>query len=102
MDSKHYFNNGKSGSAITVRISPHSKRNEISGILSDGTIKIRLAAPAEEGKANAALIKYLAQLFKIPVSNIEIVGGRNSRTKLVTITDLDSDSVQERIITESK
>ena len=102
MDKKLNFHNGKSGSAITVRISPRSKRNEIIGILSDGTIKIRLIAPPEEGKANAALINYLAELFDIPAVNIEIVAGHSSRAKLITITDLDSASIQERITANLK
>ena len=59
--------------------------------------KIRLVAPPEDGQANAALIKYLAELFEIPAGNIEIITGRSSRTKLIAITDLDSNSVQKRI-----
>jgi uncharacterized protein len=102
MNSKYNFHHGKSGSAITVRISPRAKQNEISGILSDGTIKIHLIAPPEDGKANAALIKFLAEIFEIPPANIEIIAGFGSKDKLLSIIDLDAELVQEKIYAKIK
>jgi uncharacterized protein (TIGR00251 family) len=97
MVSRHQFKDGKTGSAITVRISPRSSRNEISEIMDEGLIKIRLKAPPIEGQANKALVRFLSSVLDIPPSRIEIVGGQKSRTKLVTITGLDPQELQNRI-----
>jgi uncharacterized protein (TIGR00251 family) len=96
-----HMHNGKTGSAIVVRISPRSSRNEITEIQADGTIKIKLTASPVEGAANKALIEFLAEILETPKSNIEIISGQTSRGKLVTILDLDSATVQERILNHS-
>lgn len=94
----HRFGNGKSGAAITVRITPRSGRDEITGVLEDGTIKIRLKAPPVEGQANSALINFLSDVLGIAPTKIEIVAGHTSKVKLITILELDSATVQERIM----
>jgi hypothetical protein len=53
--------------------------------MDDGSVKIDVAAPAEEGKANAALRKFLAREFSVPISNVEIVAGGGGRRKVVRI-----------------
>ncbi len=86
------------GAAITVRVTPRASRNEIAGLLDDGTVKIRLTAPPVEGKANEALIRFLGDILSVAPSKIEIIGGLSGRDKLVTILGLDSDTVHERIM----
>jgi uncharacterized protein (TIGR00251 family) len=54
--------------------------------MDDDSIKIAIAAPPEGGKANAALIKFLAQEFEVPASNVQIVSGQTARMKLVQIS----------------
>ena len=102
MPNQHEFHlhNGKMGAAITVRVMPRSGRNEISEIQEDGTIKIRLKAAPVEGQANKALIEFLSEILDIPKSKIEIVAGQSGRDKLITILDLDSDSVQKKILSQ--
>ena len=89
---------GGSGAALAVRVTPRAKKNEISEILADGTIKIRLAAPPVDGKANQALVRFLAEVFEVPVSSIEIVAGQTGRNKMVSIVGMDADTVQARIM----
>jgi hypothetical protein len=89
---------GNMGSALAIRVIPGSKRNEIDGILEDGTIRIRLTAPPIEGKANSALIEFLSKILSVRRSDIEIVAGETSRNKLVSITDIDPHTVQERLL----
>jgi uncharacterized protein (TIGR00251 family) len=91
------FHNSKAGSAIHIRVQPKSSKNEISEILDDGTIKIRLTAPAYEGKANQALIKFLSDLIGVPPSDIEIVAGQKNKDKLVTITNIQSTQIEKLI-----
>lgn len=99
MSSRQYhLHNGKKGSALAIRVTPRASRNEISEILSDGTVKIRLTAPPVEGKANQALIDFLADVLEIPRARIEIVAGTTGKDKLVSILDLDAETVHERIL----
>ncbi|MPM28509.1 hypothetical protein SDC9_75035 [bioreactor metagenome] len=100
MANKREFNlhSGKGGAAITVRVTPRSSRNEVSEILADGTVKIRLTAAPVDGKANENLIEYLAKVLDINKSSIEIVAGMTGREKLVTILGLSPEDVQTRIL----
>jgi len=91
------FKEGRFGAALAIRVIPGASRNEISEILEDGTIKIRLTAPPIEGKANAALIDLLSKILEIPKSKIDIVAGHTRRDKLVSILDIDAETIQERI-----
>jgi uncharacterized protein (TIGR00251 family) len=95
---KYQLHNGKAGAAIAVRVTPRSSRNEISEVLADGTVKIRLTAAPVEGQANEALIRYLSRVLDVPASQIEIVAGQTGKDKLVTVTDVDSDTLQKRIL----
>jgi uncharacterized protein len=92
------MHDGKKGAALAVRVTPRASRDEIVEIQSDGTVKIRLTAPPVEGQANEALIKFLAQVLEIAPSKIDIVAGTSGRDKLVSILDLDTATVQERIL----
>jgi uncharacterized protein (TIGR00251 family) len=100
MSSYHRFNfhDSESGSALHVRIQAGAKKNEVSEILEDGTIKIRLTAPAVEGKANRALKEYLSSILKVKESCIEIVGGIRSRDKLISITNINPEQMERLIL----
>ena len=89
---------GKKGAALAIRVTPRASKNEIIGILDDGTIKIRLTAPPVEGKANAELIRFLAKVLDIAPNKLEIVAGETGRDKLVTVLDLDPEMVHSRVL----
>lgn len=76
----------ESGDSITfnVKVIPRAKRDEIVGVEGDA-VKIRLNAPPVEGRANEALVKFLAAVFDIPRAQIEIVRGETSRHKVVRV-----------------
>ncbi len=95
---KPILRGGRKGAALAVRVTPRSSKNEISEIQSDGTIKIRLTAPPVDGKANKALIEFLADVLDLAPSKLEIVAGESARDKLVVVLDLDPDTVNERIL----
>jgi uncharacterized protein (TIGR00251 family) len=69
---------------IKVYLQPKSSKNEIVGPYRDG-IKVKVTAPPVEGKANEALIKFLAKEFKISASSVEILKGHTSREKIIRI-----------------
>lgn len=95
---KFRMHGGQKGSALAVRVTPRASKNEISEVLNDGTVKVRLTAPPVEGKANSALIAFLAEVIGVPQSKIEIVAGETGRDKLVSILDLDPQTVHRRIL----
>jgi uncharacterized protein len=70
--------------SFSVRVQPRASKNEVVGVL-DGTLKIRLRAPAVENRANEALCEFLADLLKRPKSAVRILGGERSRAKRVEI-----------------
>jgi hypothetical protein len=94
---KFRIHDGKRGAALAIRVTPRAKRNEVSEILEDGTIKIRITAPPVEGKANRALIEFLAEILDVPGSQIEIVAGDTGRDKLVSVFNMDAETVGRRI-----
>jgi uncharacterized protein len=74
-----------SGTVIfAVRIQPRASKDEIAGEIA-GAIKIRLRAPAVEGRANEALIDFLADLLKTPKAAVRILSGEHSRIKRLEI-----------------
>lgn len=99
---KYHLHDGRKGAAIAVRVTPRARRNEIVGIMRNGTIKIRLVAPPVEGKANAALIKFLADLVGVAQSRIDIVAGASGRDKLVSVMDMDTETLHQRILEHIK
>ncbi len=97
-ERKFRMHDGKTGAAITVRVTPRSSRNEVSEIMNDGTIKIRLTAAPVDGAANKALIEFLAKVLEVSASQIEIVAGLSSKDKLITIANIDPSTVHERVM----
>lgn len=70
---------------LTMHAQPAAKRNEIVGVHGD-TLKIRIAARPTEGRANAALIAFVAEAFSVPVSKVRLLRGQSARHKVVEIT----------------
>lgn len=72
------------GITLTLHVQPGAKRSEIVGLHGDA-LKIKLAAPPVEGRANEVLLKFIAELFDVPLRNVELKQGEQSRRKVVTI-----------------
>ena len=70
---------------IPVKVTPKSGKHEISDILEDGTIKIKLRSAPEQNKANEELIELLAKTFEIRPQNIRILKGQKSPLKTIQI-----------------
>ncbi len=77
---------------LAVHISPRAPRDEIVGEAS-GAIKIKLRAPPVDDKANAALIRFLAERLAISRVQIEIVSGRTARRKLVRVRGVSAERI---------
>jgi len=98
MSRKFELHSGQRGSALAVRITPRASRNQIVGVLDDGTIKVYLVSDPSEDELNAELLSYLAEVLGVPKSRVEVVAGENGRDKLVSVMDMDVDTAQQRIL----
>ena len=97
-DRKFNLHDGKKGSALAVRVTPRASRNEVVELLDDGTIKIRIAAPPSDNEANETLIEFLSEILGIPKSRLDIVAGAAGRDKLISVMDMDVETVHQRIV----
>jgi len=70
---------------LTLHVQPGAKRSEIVGLHGEA-LKIKLAAPPVEGRANGALLKFLAKIFSVPLRNVTLQHGGQSRHKVVAIS----------------
>jgi len=68
---------------LDIKVVPNAKKNKL--IEESGRLKVYLMAQAVEGRANAALIEFLAEHFKVKKSAVKIVRGLTSREKIVEI-----------------
>jgi uncharacterized protein (TIGR00251 family) len=70
---------------LRVKVVPRSAKSEVVGELADGTLKVKVAAAPEKGRANAELVAVLAAHFGVARSAVTIVSGHGSAVKLVRI-----------------
>lgn len=81
---------------LRFRIIPNAKIDKVVGYYGDA-IKIKLRAPALEGKANAALRNFLAEQLNLPERAIVLERGHRSRDKLVRVEGLSEEEVRRRL-----
>ncbi len=88
MDLDALRNSLKTGGrlALQIRVIPKSPRTQWAGELGDGSLKVKLAAVPEKGKANEELIRFLAGEFGVRRQQVEIVAGATNPHKQVRIT----------------
>jgi uncharacterized protein (TIGR00251 family) len=90
------IHDGDSGVTFSVRVHPRARKNAITGELGD-TLKLSLTTPPIEGRANEACIDFFAKLLKVPRSSITIASGQTSRNKVIRVTGVSRDYVEERL-----
>ena len=87
----------KGGGYVKLRVSPGAKSTAVMGLYSEGAIKLSVAAPPVEGRANAEVERYLAQLFRLSRSEVTVVKGASCRDKLVFVSGLGTDEVRTHL-----
>jgi hypothetical protein len=88
------------GVTLAVRAQPGAKKTAIAGVYGEGTaaqLKIAVHAPPIEGRANSALIEFLADIFELPKSYIELVSGQLSRSKVFLLKGAALDKCESRL-----
>jgi uncharacterized protein (TIGR00251 family) len=78
---------------LHLRAKPGAKTTALQ-VAADGTITVRLKAPAQDGKANACLLAYLAEVFAVNKSRVELLSGHTAPFKKIRITGLDETTGQ--------
>jgi len=81
---------------LTLHIQPGAKKTEVVG-LHGKALKIRLAEPPVDGKANAGLINFLASCLGVPKRQVDIIGGTSSRAKQVRIAGVAAEFVRLKL-----
>ena len=73
------------GWSLTIRVQPGASRSEVVGPYG-AALRVRVTGPAVDGKANAELVRFLAEHLGLPPRSVEITKGHTNRTKVVRIT----------------
>jgi uncharacterized protein (TIGR00251 family) len=79
-----------------IRVVPRAKKNEIVG-MEDGTLKVRIVAPPIGGKANEALVEFLAQVLEVRKGQVEIARGQRARDKTIRVRGLSEEEARKRL-----
>ncbi len=79
---------------LSLYVQPRSSRNEFAG-LHDTALKLHLTAPPVDGKANKAVVAFLAKTLKIPKSAIVVQSGLKNRRKLVALSGVNESAIRK-------
>lgn len=78
---------------LHLKARPNARHNALQ-LAPDGTLTVRLHAPAQDGKANSCLLSYLAEVFGLPKSQLTLLSGHTAPFKKVELAGLTADAVQ--------
>lgn len=85
------------GVVLSLHVQPGAKKTEVVGLHGEA-LKIRLAAPPVDGKANAALLAFIAEKVDAGRTAVELVGGQTARAKRVRVTGIDPATAARRLL----
>ncbi len=89
------------GCSLAVRVQPGAKKTVISGVYGEGDeaqLKIAVKAPPVEGRANEALVAFLAEVFGVSRTSIAVAHGQSGRSKLVIVKTAKAAAARGRIL----
>jgi uncharacterized protein (TIGR00251 family) len=84
------------GIVFAVKVQPRARRNAITGVVGDA-LKLALTAPPVDGRANQAVVEFLAELFEIPRASVTITSGETSRNKVVRIAGMSKQAMERKL-----
>lgn len=82
---------------LEIRLQPRGGRDQVMGER-DGAVLIRISAPPVDGKANAALIAFVAKTLRAPKSSVAIIRGETSRNKVIRVDGHAADAVRAALL----
>lgn len=80
---------------LSVKVVPNASKTEFAGWLEDGTLKVRIQSPAQDGKANKALVAFLAKQVGVSKNQISILRGQTGRQKVIAFERLSSSQFEQ-------
>jgi hypothetical protein len=89
----NWFQKTSDGVVLNIRVVPRASKTAVQGVLGD-MLKIRLQAPPVDGKANAALVEFLADTLGIAKSSVVLLSGETGRAKRVLIRNFDEAAIR--------
>ncbi len=93
--SKEFITAIRDGILLNFRVSPGARRSSVEGPYGKSVLKLKVAAPPLDGKANAAAVRLLAEFLGVPRSDVTVVRGASSRDKVILIHGVGQDEVQK-------
>jgi uncharacterized protein len=81
---------------LVLRVSPGARTNAVVGRHGEAW-KVRVSAPPEDGRANAAVVELLADTLGVPARTISVVSGHAARDKLVELAGIEPDEIERRL-----
>jgi uncharacterized protein (TIGR00251 family) len=84
------------GILLAVHVQPGASRSEVAGLHGDA-LKVRVASPPVDGRANAALVNFVAELLAVPRAGVRIISGQTGRRKLLRIEGLTLADAERRL-----
>ena len=82
---------------MRLRVSPGSKRSSVNGLYGEAAVRLSVAAPPVDGKANAEVEKFLSILLHVPKDDVCVVGGASGRDKTVLVRGARPEQVRVRL-----
>lgn len=79
---------------LSLRVQPGAGKTEPAGRYGDSALRLRLAAPALEGRANKACARFLAKALGVPLGSVRIIHGEASRDKVVRVQAVAEEKFQ--------
>ena len=77
---------------LSIRVTPRAKRNTVTK-MKDGSVKVYVTAPPEDGRANEAVVETIAEWLGVKRRQVTIVSGATSRNKLVRLTGVSQEQI---------
>ena len=84
-------------SGLRLRVHPGAKRTGVVGWMADGTLKLSVREAPEDGRANRALVAWLAEALGVRESAVRVVRGQGGRSKVVEVDGMDEATMRARI-----
>ncbi len=95
--SRGFLSTAKAGTLLNLRVAPGAKRTSIEGPYGGGAVRLKVAAPPADVRANAEVKRFLAELLGVPRSDVAVSWGTSSRDKTVLVQDLTRAEAQQAL-----
>jgi hypothetical protein len=96
MPAPHYIQTHAQGVAVCLHVQPKARASAMAGE-HDGRLKLKIASPPVDGKANAEVCRFLAELLGVPKSAVTIAQGASSRSKLAVVRQVTVEEAARRL-----